>query len=403
MLYCGIDWASDHHDVCLLGEDGVVRWRRRIGHDPAGIDELRAAIAVHEPDPAQVAVGVETSHGLLVGALVEAGYVVHPINPKAAERFRDRRKPSGGKHDRLDAEVLASAVRTDRANLRALLPDSELANEIATLARDRHALVREHTRLMNQLRSALGQYFPAALVAFDLDADSTLAFLGRYPTPEAAAKLSAFQIASFLRTRRANRDLATKAAAAKEAFRAPALRARPEIARAKARLVRVVCAQLGALRPELSAYERELDRLLKTHPEGELLRSLPGLGVILASRVLAGTGDNPLRFRSAAGLCAYAGTAPILRQSGKRAVVKARSACPKEFRDAVQQWADQARRPARSPWAAEFYRRHRERGHNHNESLRALGNRLLELLFDLRRKGARYDEAVHAANIRWAA
>jgi len=401
MLNCGVDWASDHHDVCIVDADGTVRWRKRIGHDPEGIALLRAAIADIEPDPAQVAVAVETSHGLLVSALVEAGYVVYPINPKAAERFRDRRKPSGGKNDRLDAEVLAQAVRTDRASLRPLLPDSPLAVEIATLARDRHALVREQTRLTNQLRSALNEYFPAALIAFDLGADSTLAFLARYPTPAAAAKLSAFQIASFLRARRANRDLAAKAAAAKEAFRAPALRARPEIARAKARLVRVLCAQLQALRPELSAYERELDRLLKTHPEGELFRSLPGLGVILASRVLAGTGDNPARFASAAGLCAYAGTAPMLIQSGKRAVVKARHACPKEFRDAVQQWADQARR--RSPWAAEFYRRHRERGHNHNESLRALGNRLLELLFDLRRRGLRYDEAVHAANIRWAA
>jgi transposase len=401
MLNCGVDWASDHHDVCIVDADGTVRWRKRIGHDPEGIALLRAAIADIEPDPAQVAVAVETSHGLLVSALVEAGYVVYPINPKAAERFRDRRKPSGGKNDRLDAEVLAQAVRTDRASLRPLLPDSPLAVEIATLARDRHALVREQTRLTNQLRSALNEYFPAALIAFDLGADSTLAFLARYPTPAAAAKLSAFQIASFLKARRANRDLAAKAAAAKEAFRAPALRARPEIARAKARLVRVLCAQLQALRPELSAYERELDRLLKTHPEGELFRSLPGLGVILASRVLAGTGDNPARFASAAGLCAYAGTAPMLIQSGKRAVVKARHACPKEFRDAVQQWADQARR--RSPWAAEFYRRHRERGHNHNESLRALGNRLLELLFDLRRRGLRYDEAVHAANIRWAA
>jgi len=401
VLFCGVDWASDHHDICLVAEDGAVRWRGRIAHDPAGIERLREAIAAQEVDPGEVCVGVETSHGLLVGALVEAGYVVYPINPKAAERFRDRRKPAGGKHDRLDAEVLAQAVRTDRASLRALLPDSPLANEIATLARDRHALVREHTRLLNQLRSALGEYFPAALVAFDLAADSSLAFLGRYPTPEAAAKLSAFQIAGFLRARRANRDLAAKAAAAKEAFRAPALRARPEIARAKARLVRVVCAQLTTLRPELSAYEHELERLLKTHPEGDLFRSLPGLGVILASRVLAGTGDNPERFRSAAGLCAYAGTAPILLQSGKRAVVKARAACPKEFRDAVQQWADQAHR--RSAWAAEFYRRHRKRGHNHNESLRALGNRLLELLFDLRRRGLRYDEAVHAANIRWAA
>jgi len=401
MLSCGVDWASDHHDVCIVDAEGAVRWRKRIGHDPEGIGELRAAIADLEPDPAQVAVAVETSHGLLVSALVATGYVVYPINPKAAERFRDRRKPSGGKNDRLDAEVLAHAVRTDRASLRPLLPDSPLANEIATLARDRQALIREHTRLLNKLRSALGEYFPAALAAFDLGADSTLAFLERYPTPQAAAKLSAYQIAAFLKARRANRDLAAKATAAKDAFRAPALLAAPEIARAKARLVRVLCVQLQALRPELTAYEHELDRLLKTHPEGELFRSLPGLGVILASRVLAGTGDNPARFSSAAGLCAYAGTAPILKQSGRRAVVQARHACPKEFRDAVQQWAEHAR--LRSPWAAEFYRRHRGRGHNHNESVRALGNRLLELLFDLRRRGLRYDEAVHAANIRWAA
>jgi hypothetical protein len=163
----------------------------------------------------------------------------------------------------------------------------------------------------------------------------------------------------------------------------------------------VRCVQLQTLRPELIAYEHERDRGLKTHPEGDLFRSVPGLGVILASRVLAGTADNPARFASAAGLCADAGTAPMLLQRGKRSVVKARVACPKEFRDAVQHWAEHARQ--RSPWAAEFYRRYRARGHTRNESVRALGNRLLELLFDLRRRGLRYDEAVHAANIRWAA
>jgi transposase len=140
---------------------------------------------------------------------------------------------------------------------------------------------------------------------------------------------------------------------------------------------------------------------LKTHPEGEILLSLPGLGVVLASRVLAGTGDNPERFASAAGLCAYAGTAPIVIQSGRRMVVKARVACPKYFRDATQQWADYARR--HSAWAAELYARQKDRGHNHNEAVRALANRLLELLFDLRRLQRTYDEAVHAANIRRAA
>ena len=144
MLFCGVDWASEHHDVCLVGEDGTVRWRGRIAHDPDGIQHLQAAIARYEPDAAAVAVGIETSRGLLVAALVEAGYLVYPINPKAAERFRDRRKPAGGKHDRLDAEVLAQAVRTDRASLRALLPDSAVATEIATLARSPRTCARAH-------------------------------------------------------------------------------------------------------------------------------------------------------------------------------------------------------------------------------------------------------------------
>ena len=316
-------------------------------------------------------------------------------------RGRCRRKPSGGKNDRLDAAVLADALRTDRTSLRPLLPDSDLGREIATLARDHAALVRDHTRLRNKLRSALLEYFPAALEAFDLGAISSLRFLTRYPSPEAAARLSTLQVARFFKAQGANRNATAKAEIAVTALRGSALRARPEIARAKARLVVALCGQLLALRPTLDEYERELGRLLKAHPEGEILLSLPGLGVTLASRVLAGTGDNPERFKSAAGLCAYAGTAPIVIQSGRREVVKARVACPKHFRDATQQWADQARRW--SPWAAEFYRRHKARGHNHNESVRALANRLLELLFDLRRLKRTYDEGVHVANIRWAA
>ncbi|MBU6423951.1 MAG: IS110 family transposase [Chloroflexi bacterium] len=399
MIFCGIDWAEEHHDVCVVDVEGRVLWRRRIGHDPAGVDELRSAIARIEPDPAQVAVGIETGRGLLVGQLVAAGYVIFPINPKAAERFRDRRAASGRKDDRLDAEILAQAVRSDRASLRVLLPDSTEATEVATLARDHANLTRQRTRLRNQLRSALLEYFPAAVAAFELEAKSALAFLSRYAEPEAAAHLSVAQVAHFLRAQHANRDADARAAAIVATLRAPALRARPEIARAKARLVRTLVAQLVALQPALEGYERELAALLKVHPEGEILLSFPGLGIVLASRVLAGTGDNPERF--ATGYGPYAGTAPIVVQSGKRRVVKARVAAPKYFRDAVQQWAEQARRW--SPWATQYYARHRARGHLHNESVRALADQLLRLLFDLRRLGVRYDEAVHLANIARAA
>ncbi|MGW5151736.1 transposase [Rhodococcus koreensis] len=44
-------------------------------------------------------------------------------------------------------------------------------------------------------------------------------------------------------------------------------------------------------------------------------RSVPGLGPILAARVLAEVGDDPARFATANGLRAFAGTAPITRAS----------------------------------------------------------------------------------------
>jgi len=399
VIFVGIDWAEEHHDVCIVDVQGALLWRHRIGHRPAGVATLRQAIAQLEPDPGNVAVGIETGRGLLVAELVASGYVVFAINPKAAERFRDRRAVSGRKDDRLDAEVLAQAVRSDRTSLRALLPDSPEALEIATLARDHANLTRQRSRLRNQLRSALLEYFPAAIEALSLDAQSALVFLERYAEPDAAARLSVGQVAHFLRARRANRDADAKAQAIVDGLRAPALRARPEIARAKARLVRTLCAQLLALHPAMQAYERELADLLRRHPEGEIFLSFPGLGVVLASRVLAGTGDNPQRFLGGYG--PYAGTAPIVVQSGKRRVVKARIAAPKYFRDAAQQWAEQARRW--SPWAAAYYTRHRARGHSHNASTRALADQLLRQLFDLRRLGARYDEAVHLANVERAA
>src|SRR5713101_4671143 len=146
MVFCGIDWSEEQHDVCVVDAGGGRLWRGRVRHDPEGIAQLRAALAALEPEPGEVVVGIETGRGLLVGELVLAGYSVYPINPKSAERYRERRRASGGKDDRLDAEVRANAVRTDRAVFRPLLPDSERAVEIATLARDHAALTRDHTR-----------------------------------------------------------------------------------------------------------------------------------------------------------------------------------------------------------------------------------------------------------------
>src|SRR5829696_1284727 len=107
MRFLGIDWGEHHHDLCLLDQDGMVLAARRITDGLAGVGELHALVAAHAQDPAEVAVGIETDRGLLVGALLAAGYQVYAVNPHTVSRYRGRHGSSRAKSDRGDAKVLA--------------------------------------------------------------------------------------------------------------------------------------------------------------------------------------------------------------------------------------------------------------------------------------------------------
>lgn len=83
MLLVGIDWAEARHAVCLLAADGTLVRRLSIPHDPGGLQRLHTALTEAEPDPTAVLVAIERPDGLLVDALLTAGYGVYALNPKA--------------------------------------------------------------------------------------------------------------------------------------------------------------------------------------------------------------------------------------------------------------------------------------------------------------------------------
>jgi transposase len=135
-VFCGIDWAEDHHDVALIDADGKQLAKRRIGDDAAGFTvllELLAQAGDDTEDPVPVA--IETNRGLLVACLRASGRPVFAINPMAVSRYRDRHSVARKKSDAGDALVLANILRTDLAAHRPLAADSELAQAIAVLAR----------------------------------------------------------------------------------------------------------------------------------------------------------------------------------------------------------------------------------------------------------------------------
>jgi hypothetical protein len=73
---------------------------------------------------------------------------------------------------------LAKTGRSDLADLRHLIPDSPLLQELKALTRGQESLIRSQTRLVNQLTACLKTYYPVALHLFSkLQQPATVAFL----------------------------------------------------------------------------------------------------------------------------------------------------------------------------------------------------------------------------------
>jgi len=164
MIFVGGDWSEDHHDVYLMNEAGKRLASRRLPEGLTGIRQLHELIGEHVEEPDQVVIGIETDRGLWAGALAAAGYQVFAVNPLAVARYRDRHHVSGAKSDASDAKLLADLVRTDRHNHRPIAGDSLDAEAIKVLARAHQSLIWARNRQTNTLRSALREYYPAALV-----------------------------------------------------------------------------------------------------------------------------------------------------------------------------------------------------------------------------------------------
>ncbi len=126
------------------------------------------------------------------------------------------------------------------------------------------------------------------------------------------------------------------------------------------------------------------------HPDAELYLSQPGLGPVLAARVLAEFGDDPTRYADTRARKNYSGMAPVTRASGKTRVVLARYARNRRLADALYQQAFTALNA--SPGARAYYDRQRARGATHHQALRALANRLVGILHGCLRHRAAYDE-----------
>ena len=397
VLFVGDDWAEDHHDVEVQDATGRRLGKARVPEGVTGIARLHAVIGQFtDPDDdagaAQVMIGIETDRGPWVAALVAAGYRVFAINPMQVARYRERHTTSGVKSDAGDAHALADMVRTDAHQLRLVAGDSDLAEGTKVVARAHQTMIWDRQRHVLRLRSALREFFPAALDAFDdLTATDTLELLGVAPDPESAARLTRSRIAAALKQAR-RRDVTGKAENIQTVLRAQALRQPAVLAGAYAATVRSLVAVIGVLNTQIAALQSEVEAHFGRHPSVEIYRSQPGLGEILGARVLSEFGDDPHRYSDARARKNYAGTSPITRASGKKKIVLARYARNDRLADALHQQAFCAL--TGSPGARAYYDTLRARGTGHHAALRQLSNRLVGILHGCLKSRRPYDETI---------
>jgi hypothetical protein len=156
---------------------------------------------------------------------------------------------------------------------------------------------------------------------------------------------------------------------------------------ASARALVSVIAEMTA---QIAVLEGQLAADFEAHPDAGVIRSLPGLGIILGARVLGELGDAPGRYPDAKSRRNYAGTSPVTRASGTRRAVLARHARNRRLADAIYLWAFSAL--STSPGARAHYDARRAAGDTHHQALRALGNRLVGILHGCLARHATYSE-----------
>lgn len=390
--YAGFDWAKEAHDVIVLDSAGQIVADFSFLHSAQGWSEWREKIRAY---PA-LAVTIETSQGAAIEQLLESGANVYPVHPQSAKLYRVRKIPSGNKTNRLDAWSLAHALRMEGQGWRQLDPLDPLVAELRLLCRDEVELISQRTALINQLRAALYEYYPAALEAFaDWGMAGAWAFVEAFPTPQALRKAGKRKWENFLHRHRLYRP--QTAPERLEIFaRAEAFCGAPAVTSAKSRLA-VTCAKmLRVLETQLDAYRAEIERLFARHPDHDLFGSLPGAGPKLGPRLLSELGDDRALYESAQSLQCFAGTAPVNYDSGPLHLVHLRRACNKHLRYAVHLWANLSR--PHCPWAQAYYQAHIDRGQSHACALRCLGQRWLKILWKMWQSRVPYDEALHIRN-----
>jgi len=387
----GIDWSDQKHDICLTECGSTKVEHEQVHHAPEDLSQwiarLRARFA-----GGRIAVCLEQSRGALTNALISYEFLVlYPINPSTLKRYREAFATSKAKDDPTDAYLLMELVAKHRDKLRAWYPDDEQTRSIMLLSQARRKAVHLRTLLVNKLIAALKGYFPQAFELVGEQTHSVMAcdFLLTWPTLEDVQKADKQSLRRFYYGHTVRRgDLIEKRLEAIE--KALPVTTDKAIIDCSVMTVKMLARQLRTLADSIREYDKKLQQLFSSHPDGLVFSSLPGAGSAYAPRLLAAFGTDRSRYESAQEIQNYSGIAPVLERSGKTQWVHRRFACPKFLRQSFHEFANQSIRF--SLWARAYYEQQRAKGNGHHAAIRSLAFKWIRIIFRCWKNRTPYDE-----------
>ncbi|MGY4305175.1 transposase [Bradyrhizobium sp. USDA 4369] len=399
--YAGVDWASATHYVYALDAQGAKLGHRSFQHSGEGLAELTDWIRTTTGvEPGRIAVGIEVPHGPVVESLMESGFLVHALNPKQLDRFRDRFTMAGAKDDRLDALVLADTLRTDRRFYRFLEPVHPTIIQLREWSRMAEDLSAERNRLANRFRHQLWRYFPQMLdLAEDWSQQWILELWDLIPTPAKAQTVRTSTVAKRLKQSRVKKWTADTLL---NHLRGKPITVADGVTEACVAHCELILERLRLVMGQMKLAMKQLERLCSavaelppaigvapnTQADPEILRSMPGIGTIVLAALLSEAHDAVAR-RDAQALRGLSGVAPVTRRSGKQILVVMRQSCPHRLRTAVYHWARVA--VLHDFQTRNRYAALRKRGHSHARALRSIGSRLIGVACAMLKTGELFD------------
>jgi transposase len=397
-MFCGWDWGSTQHGVCLIDDDGQVVKTWMVEHTEKGFAALFGELA-KLGDPTLMPVAIERGDGLVVGLITGAGHPVLMIEPAAFKAARPRWGSAGAKSDAADAFMLADYARTDRHRLRRVVPVAQATRELAAIVRARLSLVEARTAASNQLGAVLAEHWPGAALVFQkLISQVALAFLTDYPTPQSAALLGEGRMRQFCR-RHSYRGGKSPAELI-ERLRAAPVTASLLAPHVLESIVRGIIAHISVLNTEIAHLERDLANALAAHPKTPLLKTLPRVATVSLAALIAEIGPLLERCENPEQVAALCGAAPVTRASGKSRTVGFRYTANRQARVAITSFADNSRHS--SAWASDCYQRARSRGARHPHAVRILARGWVRVIWACWTTETAYDPSRHRGEQRLA-